>query len=566
MIGKIINYRYEVLENIGEGSIFTVYKARDKVLNRLVALKCINSPLADDSVFAGAVRSGYQNVAALDHPSIAHVLSSDPATTDPFVVCEFVRGMNIKERISRAGAMHVSTALDIIVLVLEALEYAHSNRVVHGDLRPQDIIVSPDGEVKVTDFGLASALRACPQITDKLGMRSIHYEAPEVAEGAAPSVVSDLYSVGVILYEMLTGSLPFDGATAVAVALNRTKNTPAAPRSLNTAVPKSLSDLVMRAIDTSPSERFASASEMLADLRALRDALRLGKPITVAQPQVSSKARKAEIEEEAEEDGLLSRSSYLWLIVGFVIAVALAGGLTRALISKDVKLDVPLIIGKSIEEARDAAHEAGFTLEQDDPGEVYSNDYEEGKIAVQFPIAHSRVAKDKATIKFKLSKGPSAKPVPDMLGLPEAEAYRVAEDAGFLISKLTTEYNEKIPINSVIRQDPEKGSLAPPQSSISLVISLGPKPEQPSTSVPDSGGSVEPKGEERSFQIAVTVPSDADGQQEVRIVVNDSRGVTTAVQEYHDPGEKFSETVTAFGSNVRIRVYVGGRLASDDRY
>ena len=161
--------------------------------------------------------------------------------------------------------MQVSKALDIIIPTLEALEYAHANKMVHGDLRSQDILASPNGEIKVTDFGLSAALRECPDVSDNLSMRSIHYEAPEVAEGAAPSSVSDLYSAGVILYEMLTGSLPFEGATAVAIALNKSKQIPTPPRSLNASVPKSLNDLVMRAIDKSPQERFASASEMLAD-------------------------------------------------------------------------------------------------------------------------------------------------------------------------------------------------------------------------------------------------------------------------------------------------------------
>lgn len=565
MIGKIINYRYELLENVGEGGVFTVYKARDKVLNRLVALKAVKPELADNAQFTTAVRSGYQNAALLDHPCIARVIESDPASGEAYLVSDFVRGMNVKDRILRAGAMQVSTALDIIILALEALDYAHSNRIVHGDLRPQDIIVSPDGEVKVTDFGLAPALRQCPEVSDLLAMRSIHYEAPEVAEGAAPSVVSDLYSVGVILYEMLTGSLPFEGSTAVAVALNRTKQTPTPPRTLNAAVPKSLSDIVMRAINKSPQERYASAKEMMLDLRTIRDAIRTGKPISVSQPHTSGAAKPMEVEVDGEPEGPLSRSSYLWLIVGFVLVVVLAGGLTLTLSTREVKLDVPLIIGKSLEEARELAHEAGMAIEQDVPGEVFSNDYDEGRVAVQFPIAHSRVARDKAIIKYKLSKGPSAKPTPDLLGLPEADAYRAAEDAGFLINKLTTEYNDKIPINSVIRQDPEKGSMVPPQSSISLVISLGPKPEQPQPP-PTVQGSDEPTGEQRNFQVAVTVPSDSTGSQEVRILVNDDRGATTVLQEDHEPGDKLTETVTAYGSNVRIRIYVGGRLASDERY
>lgn len=562
MIGQIINYRYEVLEKIGDGAIFSVYKARDKVLNRLVALKSLTNDCADNAEFAGAVRAGYHAVATLDHPYIARVLEADPTSSETFVACEYVRGMNIKDRISRAGAMQVPHALDIIIPVLEALEYAHGNRIAHGDLRPQDIVVSTDGEVKVTDFGLASALRACPDVANRFGMRSVHYEAPEIAEGAAPSVASDIYSVGAILYEMITGSVPFEGPTAVSVALKQAKETATPPRSLNTGVPKSLSDLVMRAIETSPEERFPNASAMLADLRAIRDALRIGRPVSVPQPSVSARTEPNGHQEQSEPDGLLTRSSYLWLTGLFVVLVVIISLATVFLNTKDTKLKVPMILGLTLEEAQAKAKEAGLTLEQDDPGDTFSNDYEEGKIASQNPVVNAMVAKDKAVVKYRLSKGPSVKPIPDLTGLPEPEAYQAAEDAGFGIGKVTTEYSDKVPVNDVIKQDPEKDALATPHSSIALVVSLGPKPEAPP--VDDTSGT--PDGQERSFSIGVTVPSDADGQQEVRIVVDDSRGETTAVQEFHDPGDRFDQTVTAYGNKVRIKVYVGGHVVSDNTY
>lgn len=554
MIGQIINYRYEVLEKIGDGEIFSAYKARDKVLNRLVALKFLRGDNAD---FSTAVRAGYQAVAPLDHPFIARVLEADLTSDESFVACEYVRGINVKDRIVRAGAMQVSVALDIIVPVLEALEYAHANRVVHGDLHSADVIVSTDGEVKVTDFGLASALRACPEVADRLGTRSVHYESPEIAEGAAPSVSSDLYSVGVILYEMLTGSLPFEGPTAIAVALKQAKETPTAPRAINTGVPKSLSDLVMRAIDRSPEERFPNASSMLADVRAIRDALRVGKPISVPQPAVSARVER---EVDPEPEGLLARSAYVWLTAAFVLVVLLAGVLTVYVNTRDTKIDVPMIVGLTVDEANVKAQEANLTLEQDDPGEIFSNDYDEGVIAFQSPGAHARIERDKAVLKYKISKGPSTKRVPDLIGRLETDAYQIAEDAGFTVGKVTTEYSDKIPTTAVIKQDPEKDSMAPPGSPVNLVLSLGPKEEPP----PDDTGTTE--GRQRNFAVSVRVPSNVTGQQEVRIVVDDDRGETTEVQEFHDPGDQFDQDVIGYGDKVRIQIYVGGRIVSDKTY
>lgn len=558
MIGEIINYRYEVLEKIGDGEIFSVYKTRDKVLNRLVALKFLNQELAASPEFAAAVRTGYQAVASLDHPSIARVLDADPESDGRFVACEYARGINVKERIDRAGTMQVPTALDIIIPVLEALEYAHSNRIVHGDLRPRDIIVSPDGEVKVTDFGLSSALRACPEIADRMGMRSVHYEAPELAEGSAPTVSSDLYSVGIILYEMLTGSLPFDGPTAISIALKQAKDIPVPPRSINTGVPKSLSDLVVRAIEKAPSQRYPSARAMLEDLRALRDALAMGKPVSVEQPAYLQQAYSVR---DGQSEGLLSKSSYVWLIAMFVVVMAVVTWVTYYVQTSDAKIEVPYMLAMTVDQAQEKAREAGITLEEDDAGEIYSNDVEEGKIAVQFPGPHTKVPRDKAVVKYRLSKGPSARKVPDLVGMPETEAYRAAEDAGFSIGKVATEYSDKVPVNQVVSQDPEKDVLAPLDSSIRLVVSLGPKPMDASDETAAGSDS-----SSRAFQVAVSVPSDADSDQEVRIVVDDSRGESTPYQEMHEPGDKVSQTVTGYGDHVRIKVYVGGELVSDKPY
>lgn len=564
MIGQIINYRYEVLEKIGDGEIFSVYKSRDKVLNRLVALKVLNKEFAENRKFATAVRSGYQSVAALDHPNITRVLEADPVTDEPFVACEFVRGMNIKDRVRRAGSVQVQTALDIMIPVLEALEYAHANRIVHGDLRPQDIVVGSDGGVKVTDFGLSSALLQHPEIADKVAMRSVHYEAPEIAEGAQPSVASDIYSAGVILYEMLTGSLPFEGATAISVALKQAKDEPVVPRTINTAIPKSLSDLVMTAIEKSPAERFPNVSAMLANMRAIRDSLRVGKPYSMPQSTVSGRMDREDTSEAVIAEEGLPRSSYLWLTLIFIVVVMAVGGLTLHLNLKDSKITVPPLLGMTVDEARYQAKQVGITLIDD--GEVFSNDVEKGKIADLSPLPNAKVPRSNPVVKYKVSKGPSAKAVPDLVGLPESEANQAIEDEGFAVGKVTTEYSDKVPMYAVIRQSPEHDSMAPPGSSVDMVVSLGSKTEPAASTDNTNNNTSETTGQQRKFKVAVDVPADADGAQEVRIIVNDDRGENTAIQEFHDPGDKFSQLVTTYGDNVRIRVYVGGRLMSDETY
>jgi serine/threonine-protein kinase len=280
----------------------------------------------------------------------------------------------------------------------------------------------------------------------------------------------------------------------------------------------------------------------------------------VPQPAVSARTDVAEAD-EGQQEGLLSRSAYLWLTGVFVLIVLLVGMLTVVLNTRDTKIEVPMFLGMTVEQANEKAREANVTLEQDDRGDLYSNDYEEGRIAAQSPGPRARLDRDKAVVEYRLSKGPATKPVPDLIGRQvELEAYQAAEDAGFTIGKVTTEYSDKVPLNAVIRQDPEKGSPAPPGSSISLVISLGSKPEPPTQ---DTGAT---EGKQRNFAVSVRVQPELQGQQEVRIVVDDDRGETTIMQEFHDPGDTFDQDVVAYGDRVRIRVYVGGRVVSDKSY
>lgn len=561
MIGQIVNYRYEVLEKIGDGDLFSVYRARDKVLNRLVALKVLSKDLSADREFTAAVVEGYQSVANLAHVSIARVLDADHTSEDCFVAAEYVRGINVKERVRRAGPMAVPLALDIIVPVLEALEYAHSHRVVHGDIRPQDIIVSPDGEVKLTDLGLSWALDRCPGVVEKNPMRSIHYQAPEIAEGSSPSAQSDLYSVGVVLYEMLTSTLPFDGSTAVSIALKKVKETPTSPRSINAAVPKSLSEVVMRAMEVSPEERYQSASAMLADLRVLRDALRTGHAASIQQP-LTPPARPAREAEEAvpavEADPIRKRFVMLLAIFFFTVLVFLGG--TMLVIRPSSEIRVPPLQGKTWQEAAEEARDRGLTLIDD--GQVASEIYKAGTICAVIPPTGSMVSRDNPVVKVKISSGPSQIAVPEVTGMTEADANETAVREGFSIGTIKEDYSDRVAVNSVVSQDPSAGVKRPPGTTIDLVISLGPKPEPATTTRPEAA----PTKQERRFNVAVEVPADAAESQEVLIKVTDDRGDITYHQEMHDPGEKFTVVVPTEGSRARIRVYVGGALVSDATY
>ncbi len=555
MIGRIINYRYEVLEKIGDGPLFSVYRARDKVLNKVVALKVMHKEFAANREFAAAVESSYRDAARLAHPNIARVIDADSSGEECVVACEFVRGVSVQERVKRAGPVSVSLALDIGVAILEALEYAHELGVVHGDIKPSDIIVGSDGEIKLTDFGLSRALADFPVIYDQLQPRSIHYQAPEVVEGGLPTAASDVYSVGVVLYQMLTNALPFGGGTIASVALKKVKESPVPPRSINGAVPKLLNDIILKALEPSTEHRYKSVSAMLAELRALREALRLGRPVPISEP-----AQPAEAEPEGESEPLAR--SYWWWLGLFVVAVLVSLGLTMLVIGQRAEIQVPQFLGLTWEEAQKLAEERGIELIDD--GRVYSDTYEAGKICSAIPPAGTMISKNRAQVRVKISLGPSTVEVPDLTGMSEADANEAAVKAGFTIGKVRQAYSDKVPINAVISQDPEPGVRRPPGTAIDLVISQGPKPvpqsmEEPVPMTRDTG-------EERRFSVSIEVPSDAEGAQEVLIKVTDADGERVTYQELHDPGDKFTTSVVARGSNIRIKVYVGGVLVKDVFY
>ena len=554
MIGRIINYRYEVLEKVGDGQLFSVYRARDKVLNKIVALKVLHKELAANREFAAAIEASYRDAARLVHPNIARVLDVDSSGEECVVACEFVRGVSVRDRVKRGGPISVQLALDIAVAMLQALDYAHASGFTHGDIRSSDVIVGSDGEIKLTDFGLSSALRGFPAIADQFQLRSIHYQAPEVVEGNPPTPASDIYSVGVVLYEMLTNALPFDGGNVASIALKKVKEAPVPPRSINAAVPKSLNDIILKALEPAVEHRYKTASAMLAELRALQECLRLGKTVPVDEVV----EHPAQVPPAAEGDAL-SRSYWWWLGL-FVVAVLVSLGITMLVVGQRAEIQVPQFLGLTWDEAQKLAEERGIELIDD--GRVYSETYEKGRICSAIPPAGTMVPKNNAQVRVKISLGPSTVEVPDLTGMTEADANEAAVKAGFTIGKVRQAYSDKVPINAVISQDPEPGVRRPPGTAIDLVISQGPKPVPQSTEE-----SVVPSpGEERRFSVSIEVPTDAEGAQEVLIKVIDAAGERVAYQELHDPGDKFTTSVSAQGSNIRIKVYVGGVLVRDVTY
>jgi eukaryotic-like serine/threonine-protein kinase len=555
LIGQVVNYRYEILEKCGDGSFFSVYKARDKVLNRLVAVKVLIPRYAENKDFAERVTAEFQRTIDLTHQNIAKVLEADSADGICFTATEYVRGLNLKDRIRRTSPFTVSHAVDIAIAVCEALEYAHKKGYVHGDVRSQNILTDPEGQVKLTDFAMEPAISAFPEIASEAMLRSIYYTAPEVAGGGPVTPSTDLYSLGIVLYEMLTGQLPYEGETPIAIALKHAKETPRAPKLINAAVPKALDDVVIKAMGKTPAERYSSAGAMLADLRKVRDAMRMGEP-TAWSAKTAKPARVSEEVEDEERPENVLRSTLKWLLVFFVVVVLIAVLVVYvAMRHFPASVAMPDLKGKTWDEALQIAEAKGLQLSQE---EEFNDKYPVGQIYFTNPGSGSSVSKSNPNVKVWVSLGPRLVTVPDVTNLPRDKATRQINDAKLVVGHITQEYSDSVAQGSVIRQTPPPNDRLEPMKGVDLVISQG------SQTLPTEGEDTSALGRARDFDVKVPVPDDVTDPSEVRIVVIDDRGQTTPYTGIAHPGDTIRESVRAYGEHVKIQVYVGDQILKEE--
>ncbi|MEN6372051.1 MAG: protein kinase [Armatimonadota bacterium] len=563
MIGQVVNYRYEILEKSGDGSFFSVYRARDKVLNRLVAVKTMVPQYSQNREFAERMIEETQMVSDLNHPNIAKVLEADNDNGTYFTAVEYVRGINLKERIRRTAPFTISYAVDIAVAVGSALEYAHRQGVVHGDVRPQNILTNPEGQVKLTDFGTARALSAFPAIREAVMLRSVHYMSPEVIRGEAPEPASDVYSLGVVLYEMLTGSVPFDAATSAAIAARTLQDPVPSPHVMNAGVPAILNEIVMKAMHKDPSQRFESAADFVSALMKVKDWLRTGYILSAPEHPKAESAEEL-IYETDEKSQSFFKTTAVWLLAVFVVAIVTAG-LVAWLFGEKQTLPVPDLIGKTLEQAREIAGRTGLEIKDNDVHQEYNNEADKGLVYAMSPRQGGTVSKEQPFIQVWISKGPQLVEVPSVVGLTIDEAESKINNAGLVVKRLTSEYSDTVPSDHIIRQSPTSGENLEPMKEVNIVLSLGKNPmETDQTTSDDTSGANDTNSQPRSFLVKVQVPSDATEPQQVRIVVIDDNGENEAYNEYHDPGDSFTQEVTGTGDKIRVKVYVGDELLKDE--
>lgn len=492
MSSRLLAGRYELIEKIGEGGMAIVYKAKCRLLNRYVAIKILRPEFTKDEQFVENFRRESQAAAGLSHPNIVSVYDVGQEGNIHFIVMELVEGKTLSELIEEKGRLDYKEAINITRQVASALSLAHKNQIVHRDIKPHNILITNTGVAKLADFGIAKAVSASTIIggNNKV-MGSVHYFSPEQARGAYVDERSDIYSLGIVLYEMLTGKVPFDGDNPISIALMHINDPMPSVSAEVPGIPPQLEKIIMKATDKYQTNRYRTADEMIEDLDNIEFITKVmgQKAFTIAgeeekeQPAVSVHPererthRKSEPAGNTEEsDKTLERANKIstGFIIGAVAVLVIAGiiglGALLGWFSGDSEeIKVPNFVGRTFEEAQALAQETGLEIARGE--DVYSPDQEEGKITSQNPTADSVVSPGKL-ITVYVSKGKKDGVVPKIVGRDYKEASEYLKTFGFELGIVKTE-SSTLPENVIIEQSVEEGSTASKGTKIDVTVSDG---------------------------------------------------------------------------------------------
>lgn len=486
IIGKTIANRYEIISKTGVGGMATVYKAKDTVLNRNVAVKVLKEEFITDEEFVKRFNSEAQAAASLSHPNIVSIYDVGNEDNIYYIVMELVRGKTLKQIITEEGALPWKWSVNIAMQIASALETAHKNNIVHRDIKPHNIIITEDGVAKVTDFGIAKAVSNSTITAFGTTIGSVHYFSPEQAKGGYTDAKSDIYSLGVVMYEMLTGKVPFDSDTSVSVALKHMQETPVAPMDVNENIPQAVNDIILKAMQKEPMARYQSATAMLNDLaRALKEPDgdfvgedNLDDGLTRRMGAITpDMERNSNVRTKKKKQNNFAKFMKIHPVLGtmlilIILAIVVAGILkTVSALTTKKDVQIPELVGLTEEQAIQKIKESNLIYEKE--SEDYNKDYAEGQIYEQTPKYRANYTiKEKSTIKVKVSKGTEKVVVPKVVGMTYDDAVKELENAK-LKAERVEETSKTIQEGYVISQEIEANESANAGDAIKIHVSIG---------------------------------------------------------------------------------------------
>lgn len=622
LINRTLDNRYTILERIGGGGMADVYRAHDKLLDRSVAVKVLRSQFTNDDEFVTRFRREAQAAARLSHPNIVNIYDVGRDEDIYYIVMEYISGETLKDTILREAPVSVEATVRTALEIAEALEHAHQSGLIHCDIKPHNILMTRSGRIKVTDFGIARAVTSTTMTQTGTIIGSVHYFSPEQAKGASVGAKSDIYSLGVVMYEMLTGSVPFTGETPISVALKHIQELPKSPREINPHIPPLLEAIVLKAMSKEPEARFDDISEMIADLKLVQNYLRDDHTRRISredfptqilpriEPPPAEKDKNQFSPEKLDQDPKPKSKAWVWALVALLIlAFATGAFLAYGKFWSLSEVTLPNVVGKHVDVAKNILTGQNLRVSVT---ENFNDKVPAGYVISQSPEAGT-VVKEQRTINLIVSKGGEVTVVPDVRGLSRRDAELKIKNSGLVLGKVDEQYSNEAPADSVVTQNPRPPAQIAKGAAVDIVISKGAGPkrivlpdfrgtplntvssqldslklklgkvnEQPSDKFPagtiteqNPAPSTEViEGSSIDFTVAksaattvkravvqVTVP-EGPIRQSIQIVVTDSNGRRVVYEAVHKPGDRVEKTVEGVGQ-VRVQVYINGVLLQE---
>lgn len=521
MSGKIIDGRYEIIEEIGRGGMAIVYRAKCLVLNRYVAIKVLRPEYRDDLEFIKRFKIEAQSAGSLSHPNIVSIYDVGNEDDLEYIVMEYVEGITLKQYLSAKGVLQWKEAVDYASQICSGLEHAHKKGIVHKDIKPENIIITKEGILKITDFGIAKALNQGTITTGGLTMGSVHYFSPEQARGGFTDAKTDLYSLGILTYEMVTGRLPFEGDSAISIAMQHLETEPVRPSVFNPSIPKSLETVILKAMKKEQSERYQTATQMLIDLKKVYvgsevrydEGDEFTKKFTPINPQTANHKNgapqrrpqnsqgKAPVKKQPTRAELAKakkkkkKGDTLGIVAGIfagiaVIALAIWGWSFMTGGSKN-EVECPELVNHTCAEALELIEGTKLKIVQENGKEIQADD--EGIIVTQDPKSGKKI-KNNAKITVTLGDQPATmEKIPSVAGMTEADATSALKALKFDVT-VERQDNSDVAAGRVISTHPAAGTSASEGSVVTIYVSNGNKSdntENEYTIVPDLLGKTE---------------------------------------------------------------------------